>query len=151
VFAVARGDDRTVLLHVRAAVDDERPGELEVQTVARRSDTDLETVRTLWTVADDARMRSESVGRQTHRLRSLVVRLGRVTAPPESSLAREPLVWIASLVVPLLLASSIKHFIAGTWFEDGAGNRVISYAWPLFAALLLVRAARAIRDPYVRE
>jgi hypothetical protein len=74
-----------------------------------------------------------------------------VTAPPESSLAREPLVWIAALVVPLLLAASVKHFIAGTWFDDGVGNRVISYAWPLFAALLLVRAARALRDPYARE
>ena len=151
VFAVARGDDRTVLLHIRAAVNDERGGELEVQTLARRDDTDLETVRTLWTVADDARMRSEGAGEQAHRVRSLLARLGRVTAPPESSLAREPLVWIAALVVPLLLASSVKHFIAGTWFEDGVGNRVISYAWPIFAALLLVRAARALRDPYARE
>ena len=151
VFAVARGNDRTVLLHVRAAVDDDRPGELEVQTLARRDDTDLETVRTLWTVADDARMRSEGVGEQTHRVRSLLARLGHVTAPAESSLAREPLAWIAALVVPLLLASSVKHFIAGTWFEDGVGNRVLSYAWPIIAAILLVRAARELRDPYARE
>jgi hypothetical protein len=151
VYALARGHDRTALLYVRAAVNDERPGELAVQTLARRGDTDLETLRTLWTVADDARMRSQSAGEQAHRLRSLLARLGRVTAPPESSLAREPLVWIAALVVPLLLAASVKHFIAGTWFDDGVGNRVISYAWPLFAALLLVRAARALRDPYARE
>jgi hypothetical protein len=54
-------------------------------------------------------------------------------------------------VVPLPLAASVRHFVAGTWLEDDAGNRVISYAWPLFAALLLVRAARALRDPYARE
>ena len=122
-----------------------------MQTLARRPDTDLETVRTLWTVADDARMRAEGVGRQAHRVRALMARLGRVTAPGEASLAREPLVWLAATVVPLLLASSVKHFIAGTWTEDGVGNRVISYAWPIFAAILLVRAARAVRDPYARE
>ena len=151
VFAVARGSDRTVLLHVRAALNDEQGGELEVRTLARCDDTDLETVRTLWTVADDAGMRSESAGEQAHRVRSLLARLGRVTALPDSSLAREPLVWIAALVVPLLVAASVKHFIAGTWFEDGVGNRVLSYSWPIIAAVLLVRAARDLRDPYARE
>jgi hypothetical protein len=140
-----------VLLHIRAAPNDERAGDLEVITLARRDATDLETVRTLWTVADDARMRSEGVTVTTNRLRSLTARLGRVTAAAEASLAREPLVWVAALVVPLLLASSVKHFIAGTWTEDGAGNRVISYAWPLFVSLLLVRSARRVRDPYVRH
>jgi hypothetical protein len=151
-FAVARSTDGTTLLNIRAAPNDGGPGDLEVRTIAGRDATDLETVRQLWTVADDARMRAEGVTETTHRLRSLLARLGRVTATTaEGSLAREPLVWIASLVVPLLLAASIKHFLAGTWSEDGVGNRVLSYAWPLFVSLLLVRSARRIRDPYVQH
>jgi hypothetical protein len=48
----------------------------------------------------------------------------------------------------LLVAASIKHTATGTWTEDGLANRVLSYAWLLGAALLLLQAARRVRDPY---
>jgi hypothetical protein len=151
LFEVACARERIALLHVRAAPDDGRPGELEVRTLAWRAvDTvDADALAQFWTVAEGARARSESVGRSVANLRALLGRLGRVPARTgERSLLREPVAWLGALALALLVAASIKHTVAGTWVEDGAGNRVASYAWPLFAGFLAIQAARRIRDPY---
>jgi hypothetical protein len=151
LFEVACGRGRIALLHIRAARNDGRSGELEVRTLAwRELDTaDPDALQQFWTVADGARARSESVGRSVAKARALLQRLGRVPARAgERGLAREPVAWLAALALAVLVAASIKHTVAGTWVAQGAGNRVVSYAWPLFAGVLALQAARRIRDPY---
>ncbi len=151
LVAVARARGRIVLLHVRPAPDDGHAGELEVRTIATREvdDDDLDSLGTFCTIAAEARLRSQSVGRSAHYLHTLLARLGRVPATiGEPALRREPLAWVAVLLGGVLVASSVKHFVAGTWFEHGVGSRAISYAWVLLAAYIVVTAARRIRDPF---
>jgi hypothetical protein len=147
----ARARDTIALLHVRPAPDDGDAGELEVRTIARRAvdDDDVDSLGTFCTIAAEARLRSQSVGRSAHYLHALLARLGRVPATiGEPALRREPLAWIAVLLGGVLVASSVKHFVAGTWFEHGVGSRAISYAWVVLAAYIVVWAARRIRDPF---
>ncbi len=149
LFAVARGERRLALLHVRPAPDDGRRGELEVRTLATREADDLDAVTTFCAVAGEARLRTESAGRSAHYVRTLMARLGRVPARiGEPALWREPLAWAAAAGIGVLIAASIKHMIVGTWLEDGLLSRVVSYSWVLIASYLALRAARRIRDPF---
>jgi hypothetical protein len=149
LFAVARARGRLALLHVRPAPDDGRRGELEVRTLATSEKDDLDAVTRFCSLAGEARLRTESVGRSAHYVRTLMARLGRVPARiGEPSLWREPLAWAAAAGIGVLVASSIKHMIVGTWLEDGLLSRVVSYAWVLIASYLALRAARRVRDPF---
>ena len=150
LFAVARGGGRLALVHIRPAPDDGRRGELEVRTLATRSDDDLDAVTRFGSIAAEARLRTESAGRSAHYVRTLMARLGRVPARiGEPALWREPLVWAAAAGIGVLIAASIKHhLIVGTWLEDGLFARVVSYSWVLIASYLALRAARRIRDPF---
>ena len=148
---VARARGKIALLHVRPAPDDGQAGELEVRTIATREvdDDDLDALSAFCTIAAEARLRSQGVGRSAHYLQTLLARLGHVPATiGEPALRREPLAWIAVLLGGVLVAASVKHFVAGTWFEHGVGSRAISYAWVVLAAYIVVTAARRIRDPY---
>jgi hypothetical protein len=148
-FAVARGQGRLALLHVRPAPDDGRRGELEVRTLATREGDDPDSVTTFCAIAGEARLRTESAGRSAHYVRTLMARLGRVPARiGEPALWREPLAWAAGAGIAVLVAASIKHMIVGTWLEDGLLSRVISYTWVLIASYLALRAARRVRDPF---
>jgi hypothetical protein len=149
LFAVARGGGRLALTHVRPAPDDGRRGELEVRTLAIREADDLDAVTGFCSIAAEARLRSASVGRSAHYVRTLMARLGRVPARiGEPALWREPLAWAAAAGIAVLVAASIKHMIVGTWLEDGLLSRVVSYSWVLVASYLALRAARRIRDPF---
>lgn len=100
-------------------------------------------------IAAEARLRTESVGRSAYYVRTLMARLGRVPARiGEPALWREPLAWAAAAGLGVLIAASIKHMIVGTWLEDGLLSRVVSYSWVLIASYLALRAARRIRDPF---
>ena len=74
----------------------------------------------------------------------------RAGAIGEPALRREPLAWVAVLLgIGVLVAASVKHFVAGTWFEHGLGSRAISYAWVVLASVHRgAGAARRIRDPF---
>jgi hypothetical protein len=151
VVTVARAHGTIALLHVRPAPDDGLPGDLEVRTLATRAarDDDLDALATFCTIAADARLRSQGVGRSAHYLHTLLGRLGRVPATiGEPALRREPLAWVAGLLVAVIVAASIKHTVAGTWFEHGAGSRAASFGWVLLAAYIVMTAARRIRDPF---
>jgi hypothetical protein len=149
LFAVARGGGRLALMHVRPAPDDGRRGELEVRTLATRDDDDLDAVTSFCTIAGEARLHAQSAGRSAYYVRTLMARLGRVPARiGEPALWREPLAWAAGLGIAVLVGSSIKHMIVGTWLEHGLISRVVSYSWVLIASYLALRAARRIRDPF---
>ena len=149
LVSVARARGRIALLHVRPAPDDGRPGELEVRTIATRAVDDVDSLGTFCTIAAEARLRSQSVGRSARYLSTLLARLGRVPATiGEPPLRCEPLAWVAGALGLVLVAASVKHTVAGTWFEHGVGSRAISYAWIVLAAYIVVTAARRIRDPY---
>ena len=91
-----------------------------MRTLATREADDLDSVTTFCAVAGEARLRTESVGRSAHHVRTLMARLGRVPARiGEPALWREPLAWVAGAGIAVLLAASIKHLIVGTWLEDG--------------------------------
>ena len=120
-----------------------------MRTLATRADEDLDAVTRFCSIAAEAQLRSASVGRSAHYVRTLMLRLGRVPARiGEPSLWREPLAWAAAAGIGVLVASSIKNMIVGTWLEDGLLSRVVSYAWVLIASHLALRAARRIRDPF---
>ncbi len=153
IVVVARGQGRIALVHVRPAPDDGRPGDLEARTIASRAvvDDDLDALGTFCAVADEARLRSQGVGRSMRLLGTLLSRLGRVPARAgEPPLRREPLAWAAVILGGVLVAASVKHTLVGTWFEDGVGMRVLSYAWWLLAAYIVLAAARRVRDPFAR-
>ncbi|HWM12176.1 MAG TPA: hypothetical protein VNO82_22640, partial [Solirubrobacteraceae bacterium] len=152
LFRVARGRGQIALLHVRPARDDGTRGELEVRIIAARrvQDDDLDAVTTFCSIASDANLRSQDVGRSAGRLRSLASRLATRRAG-EPALWQEPLAWVAAIAVGVLLAASIKHTIAGTWLEDGLAQRSLAYAWVLIAAYLAIDAARRVRDPFTLD
>jgi hypothetical protein len=152
-----RDGRRTIaLVHVRAAPDDERPGELELRTLAWRdlrpeeAGDPVEAIRNLWTVADSARARTASAQRSARALSRLLGALGRATGGERRPLHREPLAWVAWLAVLFLVAASVKHTIDGDWAPDGVFNRVLSYAWVLGTAALLWVTAHRINDPAAR-
>lgn len=153
----ARGDgERLALLHVRPVPVDGRPGTVEVRRLAWRDAKHREPVTPddvalqLRLVADAAEFLGERGGGSARQLRGLAVGLGRAGArtAERSSLAREPLVWLAALIPPLLVLAAINQTKRGTWLEDGLTNRILSFAWPLAIALILVVAARRIRNPW---
>jgi hypothetical protein len=148
LFAVTHGRGRIALLHLRPARDDGRRGELEVRTIATRrvDDDDLDAVTTFCSIASDANLRSRTVGRSAGYVRSLAARLALPDGEPPPR--REPLAWVAAVPVGVLIAASVKHTIAGTWFEHGVVHRAIGYTWVLIPAFLAVYAARRVRDPY---
>jgi len=57
-------------------------------------------------------------------------------------------VWLAAPIPPWLVLAAICQTAQGTWLEDGLSNRIIFFAWPLAIALILVVAARRIRNPW---
>jgi hypothetical protein len=149
LFRVARSRARIDLLHVRPARDDGQRGELEVRTIAtRRVDGgDLDAVTTFCSIASDANLRSQGVGRSAGYVRSLAARLASRRAG-EPALWREPLAWVAAILVGVLVAASVKHTLAGTWLEHGLAQRSLAYVWVLVAAYLALHAARRVRDPF---
>ena len=159
-FLVARGahrdGERLALLHVRPVPDDGGAGAVEVRRLAWRDAkrggavTAYEVAHQLRLVADAAEFVGERGGGSTRQLRWLVAGLGRAAAKTakRSSLAREPLVWLAAIVPPLLVVAAVRQTVRGTWLEDGLTNRLLSFSWPLAIALILVWAARRIRDPW---
>jgi hypothetical protein len=101
-------------------------------------------------VADAAEFLGGRRGGSARQLRGLAAGLGRAGArtAERSSLAREPLVWLAALIPPLLVLAAVNQTKRGSWLEDGLANRIISFAWPLAIAFILVVAARRIRNPW---
>ncbi len=159
-FLVARGahrdGERLALLHVRPVPDDGGAGAVEVRRLAWRdvkrggAVTPHEVAHQLRLVADAAEFLGARGGGSARQLRRLVAGLGRAGArtAERSGLAREPLVWLAATVPPLLVVSAVRQTVRGTWLEDGLTNRLLSFSWPLAIALILVWAARRIRDPW---
>jgi hypothetical protein len=159
-FLVARGahgdGERLALLHVRPVPVDGRPGTVEVRRLAWRDAKHREAVTPddvalqLRLVADAAEFLGERGSGSGRQLRGLAAGLGRAGArtAERASLAREPLVWLAALIPPLLVLAAVSHTIRGTWLEYGLTNRIVSFVWPLAIVFILVEAARRIRNPW---
>jgi hypothetical protein len=159
-FLVARGahgdGERLALLHVRPVPVDGRPGTVEVRRLAWRDAKHHEAVTPhdvalqLRLVADAAEFLGERGSGSGRQLRGLAAGLGRAgaRAAERSSLVREPLMWLAAPIPPLLVLAAVNQTNQGTWLEDGLTLRILSFAWPLAIALILVVAARRIRDPW---
>jgi hypothetical protein len=104
-----------------------------------------------WRIADDAGAVTARRTRDAGAVRRINRALGRAADRRRAlGLHREPLTLAAAAAAAVIVAALLEHALGITddFLKHGLGNRILSFTWPALSAVLLLRAARAVRDPY---